>query len=138
MEVYGDSAGGKEHIDLAKRFGVDLGNQTAPVKAKKYLLAFTQKILLQREKLNGGHLTDYIKSRIIKLWQDVLSTLENSNRKLLDIQDGSLIFTLFCPTISSAQELTNESWIKTLTINMEQLMKEIGQFSQFSVWNYAK
>ena len=129
VEVQGDSAVDQEHIDLATRFGVDLGDPTASVEAKKYVVDFLQKIFMQREKINLGHLTDYLQSGVSTQWQEVLSTLESSDRKLLDIRSGSLVFTLFCPTISSARELTNKSWIKTLTVNMEQLVKEIGKFS---------
>ena len=126
VEIHDDSAIGQQHIDLATTFGVDLGNPSAPVEAKKYVVAFVKKIFLQREKLSLGHLTDYLESGITKLWQEVLTTLESSERKLLDIRSGSLVFTLFCPSVSSARELTGESWTKTLKVNMEKLMKEIG------------
>ena len=117
----------QEHIDAAVMFDVDSGNLSDPVEAKKYLLAFIQKLLLQREKLNLELLTDYIHSRTLSLWKEVLSTLENSNRKLLCVQSGSLIFTLFCPTIRSAQELKDDSWIKTLSQKMQQFANNIGQ-----------
>ena len=129
VEVHGDSTVDQEDVDLATRFGVDLGDATAPVEAKKDVVAFLQKIFMQREKIDLGHLTDYLQPGVSTQWQEVLSTLESSDRKLLDIRSGSLVFTLFCPTISSARELTNKSWIKTLTVNMEQLVKEIGKFS---------
>ena len=127
MELDGDPVVSQEHIDRAIKFGVDLGNATGPVQAKKYMLAFIQKLLFEREKLDLGLLTDYLQSSIIKLWQEVLSTLENSNRYFLGIQSGSLIFKLFCPTIGCSWELANDSWIKTLTQNMEKFMHEIGQ-----------
>ena len=117
----------KEHINTAVKFGIDLSNLSAPVETKKYVLAFIHKLLLQREKIDLGHLTDYLKSSVVTTWQAVLSTLENSNRKLLDVQIGSIIFSLFCPTINSARELRDESWIRTLTQKMEHLLQTIGQ-----------
>ena len=91
------------------------------------MLTFIHKLLLHRVKLDRGQLTDYLKSGIAKLWQEVLSTLENSNRKLVDVQSGSLVFTLFCPTINSIRELRDDSWLKTLKQKMEQLVHKIGQ-----------
>ena len=126
MELDSDSIVVQEHIDSAMRLGVQLGNRDIPVDPKKYLLAFIQKLLLQREKLDLKLLTDYIQSRTVSLWKEVLSTLENSNRKVLDVQSGSLIFTLFCPTISSTRELKDDSWIKTLSQRIEQLANNIG------------
>ena len=125
VDVDSDSVVAQEHVDSAIRFGVDCGD--TPIDTKKYLLAFVQKLLLQREKLDLGLLTDYIQSDTLSLWKEVLSTLENSNRKLLCVQSGSLIFTLFCPTISSARELQDESWIQILSQKMKQLMNTIGQ-----------
>ena len=117
----------KEHLDKAVKFGVHLGSSDTPIDAEKYLLAFIQKLLLRREKLNLQFLTDYLDSSVVTAWQAVLSTLENSNRKLLDVQSGSLIFTMFCPTINSAQEVLAVLWIKTLAQNLEQFMHKIGQ-----------
>ena len=127
VELDSDSVVAQDRIDLAVRFGVDLSNLTTPVEAKKYVLAFIHKLLLQREKLDTGLLTDYIESGIGTLWKEVMFALESSNRKLLSVQDGSLIFTLFCPTISSAFELKDESWIKAFILKMEQFLKEIGK-----------
>ena len=127
MELDSNSVVSQEHIDTAVKFGVDLGTQLAPFEAKKYVLAFIHKLLLQREKLDRGHLSDYLHSGITTLWQEVMSTLENSNRKLADVQSGSIIFTLFCPTISSTWELRDDSWLKDLRQKMEQFMHKIGQ-----------
>ena len=126
MELDSNCVVDQEHIDMAIKFGIDLSNLSTPVEAKKYVLAFIHKLLLQREKLDLGLLTGYLQSDIAKLWQEVLATLENSNRKLLAIESGSLIFTLFCPTISSARELRNDFWIKILFLKMESLLKKIG------------
>ena len=49
---------GQEHIDTAIKFGVDLGNIGDPVEMKKYVLAFIHALLLQREKIDLGQLTD--------------------------------------------------------------------------------
>ena len=126
MELNTDSVVAQEHIDLAVKFGVDLENLTGPVDANKYVLAFFHKLLLQREKIDHGQLTDYLQSSISTLWKEVVSTLENSNRKLLAVESGSIIFSLFCPTLSSTRELRDDSWIKALTLKMENLIKKIG------------
>ena len=126
VELESISVGNKEHIATAVRFGAHLGNPDTAVDTKKYILAFLQKILLQRQKLEIGLLIDRLESRIVDMWQEVLTTLENSNRKLLTVESGSLIFMLFCPTNSSMLELKNDSWIKSLTLQLEKLLKIIG------------
>ena len=126
MELDSDSVVGQEHIETAVKFSVDLGTSTAPVQAKKYVLAFMQNLLLRREKLETGLVEDYIHSGVVHLWQEVLSTLETSDRKLLAIQSGSLIFTLFCPTISSALKVQEDYWIESLTSKMHNFARKIG------------
>ena len=126
MELNSNCVVAQEHIDIAVKFGIDLGNLNEPIESQKYVLAFIQKLLLQREKLNRNQLTDYLQSNIATLWKDVLSTLESSDRKLLAVESGSIIFILFCPTIRARRELRDESWIKDVTWKMEMLVKKIG------------
>ena len=126
VELDTDSVVAKENIAKAFRFGVHSGSQDTRNDTQKYVLDFLQKILLQREKLEAGLLKDYLESGIATTGQEVLSTLENSNRKLLDVENGSIIFILFCPTTSSIWQLTDDSWIKSLTLKMENLLKKIG------------
>ena len=127
VELDSVSVVGQEHIGKARKFGVNISHLTAPIDAKKYMLAFIQRLFLQREELYLGQLTDYLESGIANLWQEVLLTLEKSSRKLLAVQSGSLLFTLFCPTINSVQELRDDCWLETLTQKMEQLVHEIGR-----------
>ena len=126
MELDSDSVVAKEDIAKAFRFGAHPGSQDTTIDTKKYVLDFLQKILLQREKLEAGLLKGYLESGIATTGQEVLSTLENSNRKLLSVESGSIIFTLFCPTTSSIWQLTDDSWIKSLTLKMENFLKKIG------------
>ena len=127
VELDSNSALTQEQIGVAVTFGIDLSNLSAPVDEEKYVLAFIHTLLLQREKIDRGQLTGYLQSGICTLWKEVLSTLENSDRKLVDVQSGSLTFTLFCPTISSTQELRDDSWFKTLTQKLEQFGRKIGK-----------
>ena len=88
VHIDSDSVVGQEHIDRAIKFGVDLDNPADPIETKKYVLAFIHHLLLQREKLDLELLTDYLEPGILTLWQEVLSTVEESNRKLLEVQSG--------------------------------------------------
>ena len=128
LKVELDSASVVEqwHIKTAEKFGNFLCNRDTPIEAKEYVFAFIHKLFLQREKLKMGLLTDYLQSGIATLWLELLSTMEKSDRKLVAIHSGSLIFTLFCHTISSAQELRDSSWIETFKLKMEELVNKIG------------
>ena len=126
VELDSDSVVEQWHIETAEKFGISLCNRDTPIEAKEYVLAFIHKLLLHREKLKMGLLTDYLRSGIATLWLELLSTMEKSDRKLVDVQSGSLIFTLICPTISSAQELNDNSWMDTFKVKMEELVNKIG------------
>ena len=126
VEFIEDSKISQDHLDMAVQFGINLDNSTTTNKAQKYVVAFFRNLLMQREKINEGLLTDYLKLEISEAWQEVLSSLEDRDRKLVDVQSGSLIFVLFCPNNSSLQQLKNEGWMNNLASNMKLLLKVIG------------
>ena len=126
VELDSDSVVSPDHVDTAVKFGIDRNDLGNPTDAKKYVLAFIRKLLLQREKLGIGIQLDYLQSDIVTLWLEVLSMFENHGRKVVGVQSGSLIFTLFCPTVTSKRKLRDESWIKSLTSKMENFVKKIG------------
>ena len=130
-----DSDSGVDQESSAK-FGAHLGNQDTPIDTKKYILDFLQNILLQREKLDAGLLKDYLDADIAVVGQEILSSLESSNRKLLAVESGSLLFTLFCPTTSSIAQLTDDSWIKSLTLKMDNLAKKMGRYHYFRILSH--
>ena len=124
MELVGDPRVNQDQIDLAVQFGIDLDNSTN--RAQEYVVAFFHKLLMQREKLDQGLLTDFLKAEISKAWQEVLSCLEDRNRRVVDVQSGSLIFVLFCPITSSLQQLKSEDWMRDLTSNLKLFLRAIG------------
>ena len=67
---------------------MDLGGQATPVDAKTFVLAFLKKLIQNREKQYPEAFTDHLDSSIVTLWEEVLSQLEDVNRKLINIQTG--------------------------------------------------
>ena len=126
VELGSDSVVGQQLFDKAVKFGIDPNDLGNPIDAKKYVLAFIRKLLLQSKKLNLGVQFEYLQPDIVTLWLEVPSMLENSHRKAVGVQSGSLVFTLYCPTISSRQQLRDDSWIKSLTSKMGNLIRKIG------------
>ena len=116
-----------EGIEAAVRFGVRIHHEDKSVDAKTYVVAFFRKLLLQREKIDRGLLVEEINPRIARLWQEVLSTLEERKRKVLEIQSGSIVFNLFCPTKGSMKQLQDELWARTLTTRLEYLLQSLGK-----------
>ena len=131
MEIQTDSVISEHNVKTAIQFGVKLSNV---MDAKKYIIAFLKKLLLQREKIDKNLLEAQLDPTITKLWQEVLSSLEDTNRKLVNIQSGSLIFTLFCPTNTSLQQLQDEKWRIKLQEKVDSLLNALGtyQFKSFS------
>ena len=111
----------QENIDTAIRFGVKLGD--SPLDAKKYLVAFFKKLLLQREKLSKGLLINELNPEVDKMWQEVLSCLEERNRRFVDVGQGSVTFTLFCQTKQALEQLQDETWIETTMQRLKQLLE---------------
>ena len=116
-----------EGIEAAVRFGIQIYHEDKSVDAKTYVVVFFRKLLLQREKIDRGLLVGEIKPRIAQLWQEVLSTLEERKRKVLEIRSGSIVFTLFCPTKESVKQLREELWARTLTTKLEDLLQSLGK-----------
>ena len=114
-----------EQADAAIEFGVELSD--GKTDTKLYILAFLQTLLHQRQKLDLGLLANYLKPTIVKAWNEVLSILEARKRKVLNIQSGSLIFTLFCPTQESSRQLQDDTWIKTAIQKLQELIRTLGK-----------
>ena len=131
MEIQTDSTISEQNMETAIQFGVEISN---PIDTKKYIIAFLKKLLLQSEKIDKNLLETQLDPTITKLWQEVLSSLEDTNRKLVNIQSGSLIFTLFCPTNTSLQQLQDEKWRIKLQEKVDSLLNALGtyQFKLFS------
>ena len=124
MELIGDPKVNQDEMNQAVQFGVDLHNSTNRV--QEYVVAFFHKLLMQREKIDQGLLTDFLKAEISKAWQEVLSRLEDRNRRVVDVQSGSLIFVLFCLVASSLQQLKSEDWMRDFTPKLELCLSAIG------------
>ena len=108
MEIETDSAVSEEHKKEAIKFGIQPSDVTD---TKKYIIAFLNRLLLHREKVDKNLLEAHLNPVIGRLWQEVLSSLEDRNRKLTNIQSGSLIFTLFSPTNkNSLLQIRDEKW----------------------------
>ena len=125
METETNSVVSEEHKKEAIKFGIQPSD---PTDAKKYVIAFLNKLLLHREKFDKNLFTTHLNPVVAKLWQEVLSSLEDTNRKLINIQSGSLILTLFCPTDNSLQQIRNEEWKIELQERMNKLLKALGMF----------
>ena len=114
-----------ENLDAAIKFGIEKMDATD---INAYIVAFLRKLLLQREKLDKRMLESYLIPNIAKQWQEVLSSLEERNRKLINIQSGSLIFTLFCPTRESQLQLQDENWRIVVQQKTAKLLQILGKF----------
>ena len=125
MEIETDSVVSEEHRKEAIKFRIQ---SSAITDAKKYIIAFLSRLLLQREKIDRKIFTTQLNPAITKLWQEVLSSMEETHRKLVNIQTGSLIFKLFCSTNNSLQQIHDEKWKIELQEKMIKLLKALGMF----------
>ena len=125
MEIEKDSIVSKEKIKAAIQFGVESSHLTD---TKKYITAFFKRLLFDREKHGRNFHGTHLNSIVVESWQEVLSSLEDTDRKLINIQSGSFIFTLFCPTDNSLQQLQDETWRIELQEKVDTLLNAIGTY----------
>ena len=124
MDIETDSIVSEEHVEAAIKFGVKTADVTD---TKKYIIAFLKRLLLHREKLEKNLLEAHLNTMIAKLWQEVLSSLEETNRKVVNVQSGSLIFTLFYPTGQLLLQLQDEKWKIGLQGKVDRLLNALGK-----------
>ena len=125
MEIETDSVISEEHIKEAIQFGIE-PSDLSQMDAKEYTIAFMKGLLRHNEKVKKNLIQAHLNPVIATLWQEVLSSLEDVNRKLTNIQSGSLVFTLFCPTNHCLQQLQDEKWRIKLQTQVEKLLKALS------------
>ena len=125
MEIETDYVVSDQH----KKEAIKLGIQSSDITdTKKYIMAFLNRLLLHREKVDKNLIEAQLDPVITKLWQEVFSSLEERKRKLINIQSGSLVFTLFCPTKNSVLQIQDEKWKIKLQEKLKNLLKALGIF----------
>ena len=118
MEIEIHSVSSEDQMKASIQFGI-VSSKFKNI--QKYIIVFLKRLLLYKDKVNKN-------PTIIKLWQEVHSSLEETNRKLVNIQSGSLVLTLFCPTRESRLQLQDEKWIIELQERVDRLLKELGKY----------
>ena len=119
IEIQTDSIISKQNVEAAIKFGI---SPSDTVDTKKYIIAFMKKLLLQREKIQRNLLQAHLDASITKLWTEMLSSLEEESRTLVNIHTGSLIFTLFCPKGHSLLQLPDSRWLNDLREKVDKLL----------------
>ena len=62
-------------------------------------------------------------------WTKLLEILEDRNRILNNVEQGSVLLTLFCPNPGAQQQLQSEEWIQNMRQCLTQLLNAIGKSS---------
>ena len=124
----GNETVAREHVDAAVNLGVPIENASDPISTQAYIVAYFHYLVCQREKLSLSLLAEHIKPTVEEMWQEVLSYLEDRRRRVVDVESGSLVFTLFCPTSEASDQLRDDLWIEELQERLLALMKFLGTF----------
>ncbi len=74
-----------------------------------------------------GFAGEWLEPDLRQIWQEVSDCLEGQKRRLLDCQQGSVVFSLLCPTAESVEELRSEAWRERLTSGLEKLLEILGE-----------
>ena len=124
----GNGTVAQEHVDAAVHLGVPIENPADPVSTQAYIVAYFHYLVCQREKLSLTLLAQHIKPAVGEMWQEVLSYLEDRRRRVVDVQSGSLVFTLFCPTQEASDQLRNDLWREELRERLLALVRFLGTY----------
>ena len=120
----------KKGLDTFRSMGVELEAEleTDP---EKCIVAFLKHLLLQREKLREGVLQTHLGTHreTVDWWEKFLESLEQKKRKLIDVEEGSVNLTLFCPTKESFEQLEDETWTAGVTTKFRKLLSLLGNAS---------
>ena len=125
MQYDSDSVIPQPNMDIGTKFGVE---KEDALEVNKYVVAFLRKLLFQREKNNEHLLENSINRKIEKQWQEVVSKMEDTNRRLINIESGNLVFTLLCPTRESRLQLQDGTWKDEIQGKLTDLLRLLGKF----------
>ena len=118
----------REEVDTAVHLGVPIENPADPVSTQAYIVAYFHYLVCQREKLSLTLLAEHINPAVAEMWQEVLSYLEDRRRRVVDVQSGSLVFTLFCPTRGASDQLRDDMWRQELRERLLALVRFLGTY----------
>ena len=124
----GNETVSREHVDAAVNLGVPIENPSDPISTQAYIVAYVHYLVCQREKLGLSLLVEHIKPTVAEMWQEVLSYLEDRRRRVVDVQSGSLVFTLFCPTHEASDQLRDDIWREELQDRLCALIRFLGTY----------
>ena len=117
----------QEAINAARRIGTKFEDRD-PKNPKTFMVDFLKQLLLQREKLDQQLLNEYLGPETAEWWKTLLSSLEDGKRRLLDVNCGSVVFTLFCPTNESFREIETNKWTRDVIKHFRQLLQSLGKY----------
>ena len=100
----------------------------ADIRADVFLSKFLQFLLCQRKKIALDFLMEQLPFGVKEGWQTVLSLLEGTNRRLIDVNQGAVVFTLYCPNDEAKEIPTLQT--EDTRVAFYQLMGTLGRTIQ--------
>ena len=108
----------------ARRFGIKVEKSPRPITAETFMRACFKKLIGQERSDNKNKfLTDEQGMK----WTKMISYLEGTDRKLLNVDKEKLTLTLYCPNQHSALELREPAWITNWEQALTAVSKALGK-----------
>ncbi len=132
MDTAGPTRVLADAIQRAQVYNVDLRNIGAghdlvgEQNVSMFIARSLQYFLHQRDKINLGLLDEILPPDVKQAWQNLLETLREQNRGVLDISDGSIVFKMFCPTQEAEDQLQDPKWLAKFKDRFFKLIKHLG------------
>ena len=128
VEVDEDATVLQRGIQLANSFSVYCeDNMVQMLDAQHFVAAFLLNLLHHRDKIQQNQLDHILPKEVKDAWNQLLEILEDRNRTLVNVQQGSILLTLFCRSQSAFQQIQSDEWIDCVRKYLSQLLNTIGK-----------
>ncbi len=124
LEEAGEVTDSMKQLAKKLKINIALSNNTNVV--EMYIYAFTQYFLLQNKKIEIGLLDNELLPEVKEVWIQFIGLLERRGRKVLDIKKGSLLFSVYCPTQTAANDLQELTQTGSVGRGLQNFLKEVG------------
>ncbi len=94
-----------------------------------YITAFLEYFMLQSDKIAHGLLDEHLPPEVREVWEELLGLLERRNRKLVQVERGSIILQLYCPTQAAMDDLEDVIYSVHFNETITKFYEALGNYS---------
>ena len=94
--------------------------------------------LCQDEKIKAGVLDDVLPEGVKEAWQGLLALLEKGGRKLVAVNEGSIVIKIYCPNAQSIKDLQELAATEAMKAAINKFMEALGKNIQPTIQLFSR